>query len=266
MERNRQGVVGRSMVMSMHAVIRKRFSVHAGMAALMALLLSLLFQAGALANTVEIHDQAGVLDVQKVQSAAAELPRRILITTTKSFSGDFPAFQDEMTRLVPDQQSVSIGVDTVHHYFALESGTQAGLTDSQANEAYIAFRDHFQGGDFTGAMIAALHSLHDSLTGQSSWSLTPVGIMVVVILGFLLVAFLPLLLTRTFRRRNHRPPDESGGGGRRAPWFWGGYYGGAYGGSHQHTGASAGGTFGGGGNFGGGAGGSFGGGGGGGSF
>lgn len=234
------------------------------LAACMALCCCLLFSPHAFANSVTVNDQSGVLDVSKVQDAGAQLPDPVLVTTTRSFSGTADTFKQFARQILPDQQTVSVAVDTVHHFFAVESGNNVQLSDNQANDAYTAFKDNFNGGDFTGAMVAALQSLHDSLTGKNvdTGGITPAGVVGLVLLG-LIILFIIIVIARRGSRGN-RPPR---GGGRR--WGWGYPYGGFYGAGMTNNnnsgnyGGGAGGSFGGG-SFGGGGGGGFGGGGGGG--
>ncbi len=205
------------------------------------------------ANTVTINDQAGVLDIGKVRTEAAKLSSPILIYTTKTFSGDQDALNQSTREQLPDQNAIAIGIDTVYRHLSIESGTSVKLSDSQASDAVSAFRNNYNGGDYTAATIAALDSLQNALTGGGS-SITPLGVVIAILLaGGAAVLFVIVMLRR-------RRPPQSGGGRGRGIWAFP-YYGGYYGGTHT-TGTSTSGSFGGGagGSYGGGAGGSFGGG------
>lgn len=235
-----------------------------------ALVLLLLTSSYAWAGTVTVNDQAGVLDAQKVQAEAAQLPVPVVIYTTKTFSGDMNAFKQLVRNLLPGPKSICIGVDTVHRLFDIESGNDVELSDEQANAAYQAFKSNFHG-DYTPAMIAAIGSVRDSLHAGAQSGAWPAWLIVLlVVAGGGLLFWLILALVRWGRNRSGPP---SGGRPDRGRWWPGGwYYGGPYvhsgsSGSSVHHGGGAGGSFGGG--FGGGGGGGFGGGfggGGGGSF
>lgn len=218
--------------------------------------LFLLTAMNAQANTVTINDQSGVLDIGKVRAEAAKLPNSILIYTTKTFSGDQDALNQSTREQLPNQNAIAIGIDTLHRHLSIESGTSVKLSDSQASDAVSAFKNNYNGGDYTGATIAALDSLQSALTGGGS-SITPLGVVIAIILAVVAVVLFILFIIAMLRRR--RPPQSGGRRGRGIRTFP--YYGGYYGGTHT-TGTSTSGSYGGGagGSLGGGAGGSFGGG------
>ena len=211
------------------------------------------------ANSVTISDQSGVLNIGKVRSDAAQLPVSVLIYTTRTFTGDQAALDNDARSHLLSANAVDIAIDTVQRHLSIQSGSQVKLSDEQASNAVDAFKNNFDNGDYTGATIAAIDSIHDALTNESSGGgMTVVGIVVASVLG---VIFLGIIVGVVRNRRRGGPPR---GGGRR----WGnqewnrGYY--PYpvsnnSGSNSNYGGGASGNFGGGG-FGGGAGGSFGGG------
>ena len=218
------------------------------------------------ANTVTINDASHVLDAGKVRSEAAQFPDPLLVYTTNTFTGNQESFNQQTRQYINNAQEVVIGIDTAQHHLSVESGTSAKLSDSQASDAVTAFKDSFNGGDYTGATISAIDSVQSSLGGGSPNRITPAGIVVAVLLGIGAVILVVILFIRRRTTRGGGPP--SGGGGRRWGWnngyYGAGYYAGSqeYSGTHSSSGShggGAGGSFGGGG-FGGGAGGGFGGG------
>src|SRR5438034_67452 len=116
------------------------------------------------ANTVTINDQAGVLDAGQVQVEAAKLPVPLLIYTTDTFTGDQDALDQSTREQLPNQDSIAIGIDTVHRNLSIEAGTNVQLSDSQASDAVSAFQsDYDNGGDYTSATIAAIDSVQYAL-------------------------------------------------------------------------------------------------------
>jgi len=199
------------------------------------------------ASTVTINDQAGVLDAGRVQTEAEQLP--LLIFTTQTLTGDQDALNQFTREQLPDQNSIAIGIDTVHRYISIEAGTSVQLSDSQTSDAVSAFVSNYHGGDYTGATIAAIDSLKGAL---GSGGMSPLGVAVLILLGLVIVGL--FVIARRQRRR-----DGSDG----TPYTWNPYSGGTYSdGTYSRgiypTGIPPSGSYGGG--FGGGAGGSFGGG------
>jgi hypothetical protein len=199
------------------------------------------------ANTVTIDDQSRVLDVGKVRAEAAKLANSMLIYTTKTFNGDQNALNQSTREQLPNQDSIAIGIDTVQRHLSIESGITVKLSDSQASDAVSAFRNNYNGGDYTGATIAAIDSLQSALTGGGSSS-NPVG----VVIGILIAVGAIILAVFAVIRFRRRPPLCGGRGGRWIAYFGGAHTTGTY--SSRSYGGGAGGGFGGGG---GGAGGSF---------
>lgn len=226
------------------------------------------------ANTVTINDQSGVLDSNKVRSDAVHLPVSVLIYTTRTFTGDQTALDNDARSHLSGTDTVDIAIDTVQRHLSIQSGSQVKLSDGQASNAVDAFKNNFNNGDYTGATIAAIDSIHDALTGgSSSGGMTPIGIIVASVLGIALLLIIVLATVAAVRNRRRGGPPRSGG--RRwgnQEWNNGnrGYYpypvytngthntgsSGGYGGAGSF-GGGAGGSFGGGGSTGGGAGGSF---------
>ncbi len=122
------------------------------------------------AASVEIHDNAHVLNSKRVQSEAAALPDPSRIFTTNSFTGSTDDFDQQTRDAVNDVDVLVINIDTVHRHLAIFGGTALPLTDDQYNDAIAAFRDAFHDGHYTGATIASIDSLRDSLQADSSGS------------------------------------------------------------------------------------------------
>jgi hypothetical protein len=158
----------------------------------------------AFADTVNIYDKAGVLDQSQVQSAAAQLPYPVNIYTMNNFSGSESAFNQEAVRTLNDLHNprlIVIAIETQQKYLAIVGGKSVSTSNSVYNDAVNAFKSNFHGGDYTGATIAALHSLQNSLaaapvsgsgSGQTnpvaSFALLPLCLIGVVILGLIVVA------------------------------------------------------------------------------
>ncbi|GHO78483.1 hypothetical protein KSD_62540 [Ktedonobacter sp. SOSP1-85] len=184
------------------------------LALLFALICLLMMPLSGLAKTVTIHDQAQVLNVASVQEAGAKLPNDLIVYTTNTFQGDLDALNTEARSLLPDQQSIVIDIDTVHRNVSIQSGTSVSLSNQQAQNAVSAFGDAFHKdnkSDYTSATIAAIASLQGTLNHEQS-SLTPVGIVVAIVLGFVLLGALIIIAVALGRRR----------GSGRGPWTPGG--------------------------------------------
>ncbi|HEY7348633.1 MAG TPA: TPM domain-containing protein [Ktedonobacterales bacterium] len=251
-----------------------------GVSALFAALGLLLIAAPtARAASVEVHDDAHVLNTEQVQNEAATLPDPIRIFTTNSFTGSADEFDQQTRDAVSDVNTLVINIDTVQRHIAIFGGKALPLTDSQYNDAVNAFRNAFGEGDYTGATIAAIDSLRDSLQSSSPNSgdntgntgtdptngdigsgdpttgivpttgtdFNPFNLLLIPCIGFVIVIGLIAAIVGGSRSR------------RRGPFDGHPPYGGFGGGSTHHSGFSGGSSFGGG-NAGGGASGGFGGG------
>ena len=203
-----------------------RHSIVTSLALLTVCALLLLTTVNVLASTVNINDQAGVLDAGSVQAEAAKLPVPILIYTTKTFTGDQSALDQSTRERLPDQDSIAIGIDTVHRHFSIQAGTNVSLSDSQASDAVSAFQSNYDnGGDYTSATLAALDSVQNALKSGGGFDPSMVVFGVLFLGGIAaIVAF-------------GRGRGSSGGG------FWGGSYGGHGGGGGGGGGGGAGGSF-----------------------
>ncbi len=170
---------------------------------------------GVLADTVNISDKAGVLNTSQVQSEAEKLPYPVNIYTMNNFTGSESAFNQEAVRTLNDAHNprlIIIAIDAHNKFLAIVGGKEVSTSNSVYNDAVNAFKNNFNGGDYTGATIAALHTLQNDLSGSSSsgngsvvsnpaagFSLLPLCLIGLVVLGLIVVAV--LLFTRSMRRR-----------------------------------------------------------------
>lgn len=121
-----------------------------------------------LAATVNISDQAGVLDQNKVRSAAQSLPYPINIYTVKNFTGTSSDFDQQARSHITSPNLIVIAIDTVHHHLTIAGGSKVPLSDNQYNEAINAFRSNYSSGGYTGATIAAINALRSALSSGNS--------------------------------------------------------------------------------------------------
>lgn len=147
-------------------------------------------------NTVHVYDNAGVLNQSQVQSEASTLPASIDIYTVNTFNGTKADF-DQTTRnkLGNNPNLIVEAIDTVHHHMAIVRGSNVSLSSSQIQSAVNAFSSNYGNGDYTGATVASIDSMRNSLGGSGTGG----G------LGFLLIPILVivgiLLLFGVFMRR-----------------------------------------------------------------
>jgi hypothetical protein len=173
-------------------------------ATLAALCLLFVTTMAALADTVNISDKAGVLKTSQVQSEAANLPYPVNIYTLNNFTGTESAFNQEAVRTLNDAHNprlIVIAISTQPKFLAIVGGKDVSTSNSVYNDAVNAFKSSFNGGDYTGATIAALHSLQNSLgaasgsgngSGQTNnatgFSLLPLCLVGLLVLGLIVVA------------------------------------------------------------------------------
>jgi hypothetical protein len=150
-----------SSIYSQFPVRRLGMSVIASAAALCLLLA---MTTAVLAGTVSISDQAGVLNKSQVQSAASSLPYPISIYTTNNFQGTSSDFDQRASSHLTSPNMIVIAIDTVHKHLAIVGGSNVPLSSGQYNDAVQAFKNSFNSGDYTGATIAAIRSLQNSLS------------------------------------------------------------------------------------------------------
>lgn len=152
-------------------------------------------------NTVHVYDNASVLDQNRVQNEASSLPSSIDIYTVNTFTGSNTAF-DQTTRgkLGNNSNLIVVAIDTVHHHLAIVRGSNVSLSSSQIQSAVSAFAGNYGNGDYTGATIASIDSMRNSLgtssPGGGSGALGFLLIVGLVILG--IIVLIGFFLRRSF--------------------------------------------------------------------
>lgn len=184
--------------------------------------LMMMLTVAAFASTVHVYDQAAVLNASQVQSAAQSLPDPMDIYTTNNYNGNSSSFVQQTRTHITSSNLIVMAIDTTHHYLAIEGGSSVRLSNSQYNSAISAFKSNYNSGDYTGATVAAISSLRNSLgSSSSSSSGLPAssggfnfGFGTLCCVGLLILAAIALF--GIFRRRNRggffgRPQQPMGG-------------------------------------------------------
>jgi hypothetical protein len=128
------------------------------------LLLLTLSACGGGNNTVRIYDNAHVLNTSRVQNAASNLPNPLAIYTTSTFQGTETDFQrTAIQKLNGNPDQIVMAIDTTSRYIYIARGSNVPLSGGGINQAVSAFAGNFNNGDYTGASIAAINSLQNSL-------------------------------------------------------------------------------------------------------
>src|SRR3989442_683945 len=120
------------------------------------------------AASVQIRDDARVLDVDQVRSQASQLSHPVSISTMPTFSGPKSDFIRGTEQALLGKDAMAIGTSVEQRYLAIVAGKQAGLNAEQIEQARQAFAKAYGGnaganGNYTGATLAALQSLQASL-------------------------------------------------------------------------------------------------------
>src|SRR6266480_4466019 len=133
-------------------------------ATLAAICLLLVTTLGALADTVNISDKAGVLNTSQVQSEAANLSYPVNIYTMNNFTGSESAFNQEAVRTLNDAKNprlIIIAIDTRNKFLAIVGGKDVPLTRSQFKDIVYTFKSYYTLGDYTDPTIATIRFLKD---------------------------------------------------------------------------------------------------------
>ena len=179
-------------------------------APLAALVTVLLVAAPAWAGTVQVQDDAQVLNATTVQHDAATLPVGVYIWTTTQDAASKPAFNTDVRNKISATFPVVIGVNIQARHESIQIGPRAGLSQSaavsaasSANKAFVATMGNSN--DYTAAVSSALDSLRTSLAADrdkgvarsapaqsSGWGILPIVLLVigVIVVVFLTVAIL----------------------------------------------------------------------------
>ena len=144
----------------------KRFRV--SMLGLLALLFLLTLGACGGSPSVDVYDNARVLNVSKVQHAASNLSNPVAIYTTNTFRGTQADFQRvAMQKLNGNPNLIVMAIDTGHRYLYIARGSNVPLSSAGINQAVSTFSTRFNNGDYTNASVAALNSMQGSMRTNS---------------------------------------------------------------------------------------------------
>lgn len=131
-----------------------------------ALVAVLVMAAPAWAGTVQIQDDAQVLNATVVQNDAATLPVGVYIWATTQDAESKSVFDTDVRDKVSATFPVVIGINTRSHHESIQLGSHAGLSQraapAAASSADGAFLSAIQSShDYTKAVTAALDSLRN---------------------------------------------------------------------------------------------------------
>src|SRR5581483_11898754 len=126
--------------------------------------------------SVEVYDNARVLNVSKVQNAASNLSNPVAIYTTNTFRGTQADFQRvAMQKLNGNPNLIVMAIDTGHRYLYIARGSNVPLSSAGINQAVSSFSTRFTNGNYTNASVAALNSMQDSMRTNSRARSSPGG-------------------------------------------------------------------------------------------
>jgi hypothetical protein len=123
-----------------------------GVAAIAVLVAVLVMAAPAWAGTVQIQDDAHVLNATVVQDDAATLPVGVYIWTTTQDADSKSVFDTDVRNKVNTTFPIVIGINTRSHHESIQVGSQAGLSQRAALAAESSAN---------GTFLSAIHSSHD---------------------------------------------------------------------------------------------------------
>ena len=120
-------------------------------------------------NSARVYDNARVLNVSKVQSAASNLSHPVAVYTTNTFQGTQADFQRAtIQKLNGNPDMIVMAIDTGHRYLYIARGSNVPLSSAGINRAVSTFSARFSNGDYTSASVAALNSMNSSIGAGSS--------------------------------------------------------------------------------------------------
>jgi hypothetical protein len=114
-------------------------------APLAALVTVLTVAAPAWASTVQIQDDAHVLNATTVQTDAATLPVGVSIWTTTQDAASKPTFNTDVTNKISATFPIVIGINTQARHESIQIGPRAGLSQSEAVSAASTANNAFVG-------------------------------------------------------------------------------------------------------------------------
>src|SRR5438067_12347616 len=83
------------------------------------------------AASVQIKDDARVLDVDQVHSTASKLSHPVSISTVRTFTGSKSDFVRSMEQVLTDQNAIAICISIEQRYLASLAGKQVSLSAEQ---------------------------------------------------------------------------------------------------------------------------------------
>jgi hypothetical protein len=92
----------------------------------------LIMAAPAWAGTVEVQDDAHVLNTTAVQNDAATLPVGVYIWATTQYADSKSVFDTDVRNKVNATSPIVIGINTQSHHESIQVGSQAGLSQRAA--------------------------------------------------------------------------------------------------------------------------------------
>jgi len=125
--------------------------------------------APAWASTVQVQDDAHVLNATVVQNDAATLPVGVYIWATTQDAASKSTFDTDVRNKVSATFPIVMGINTQSRHESIQIGSQAGISrntalaaESNANSAFVATMQSSR--DYTSAVTAALDNLRSTLT------------------------------------------------------------------------------------------------------
>jgi hypothetical protein len=175
------------------------------------LIAALALAAPAWASTVQIQDDAHVLNATAVQNEAATLPVGVYVWATTQDAANKSAFDTDVRNKVNATFPVVIGINTQSRHESIQIGSQAGIpqnaalsAEASANSAFLSTIQSSH--DYTTAVTAALHNLRTGLAGAHRGG--PAGRRVVAhssgggfLLPLLIIAAMAAIAILVLRRR-----------------------------------------------------------------
>jgi hypothetical protein len=228
------------------------------MAPIVALLTVLVVAAPAWAGTVQIQDDAHVLNATVVQNEAATLPVGVYVWASTQDAESKSVFDTDVRNKVDAAFPIVIGINTQSHHESIQVGSHAGVSqraalaaESSANGAFLSSIQSSH--DYTKAVTAALEALRTGFAvahrGRASVQRVParpagfgVGFVLLVVLVVGVIATVVIMSRRRRRSGFGSGPSTLAGPppGDLYPNYGPSYGGPAYGGPGYHSGMGAG--------------------------
>jgi hypothetical protein len=223
------------------------------MAPVAALVTVLVVAAPAWAGTVQIQDDAHVLNATVVQNEAAALPVGVYVWATTQDADNKSVFDTDVRNKVNATFPIVIGINTQSHHESIQVGSHAGVSqraalaaESSANGAFL--RSIQSSHDYTKAVTAALEALRTGFAGAHRGRVParPAGVgagFVLLVVLFIGVIAAVVIMSRRRRRSGFGSGSSTLAGpppGDPYPNYGPPYGGPAYGGPGYHSGMGAG--------------------------